>query len=275
MKNRVELAELVSARIAAEAWRHKKEVKSTVVGICGSQGSGKSTMSAELKALLEQQGLRVALLSLDDLYLTRAARGRLSDEVHPLLKTRGVPGTHDIPLALQVFDALRRPGIVALPSFEKAIDDRRLESEWESVQSPVDVILFEGWCVGASAEKDEALMAPVNALERDEDQEGVWRRYANEKLAREYQELFRQIDVLILLAAPSFDVVYRWRLQQENELRKKVVAEGEDTSRLMSDPQLERFVSHYERLTRHILAEVPSRADIVVRLDDERRGKVE
>src|SRR5215469_10989334 len=57
-----------------------------VAGLCGSQGSGKSTMAAFLKALLEAGGLKVAILSIDDLYLTLPERERLAAQVHPLLK---------------------------------------------------------------------------------------------------------------------------------------------------------------------------------------------
>src|SRR5262249_28396576 len=106
-----------------------------------------------------------------------------------------------------------------------------------------------------------------NTLERDEDSDGTWRQYVNQMLGREYQRLFAQIHLLILLNAPSFEVVFRWRREQEEKLRQRVVAEGGDLSRVMDDAQLSRFISHYERLTRHILEEMPSRADVVVKLD--------
>ena len=77
--------------------------------------------------------------------------------------------------------------------------------------------------------------------------------------------------MLVLLTAPEFAIVHRWRLEQETELRRSVAARGGDTSQLMSDAQLRRFVAHYERLTRHVLREMPGRADIVVQLDAERR----
>ena len=79
-----------------------------VVGICGAQGSGKSTLVAALAERLAEEGIAAATLSLDDLYFTRAERLRLASEVHPLFATRGVPGTHDIALGLGVLDALAR-----------------------------------------------------------------------------------------------------------------------------------------------------------------------
>lgn len=245
-----------------------------VVGLCGTQASGKSTLVAVLRRTLEDRGLRVASFSLDDLYLTRAERAALARRVHPLFAVRGAPGTHDTGLGERVLEALGRSGEVALPSFDKGADDRRPEGAWPRVQAPVEVILFEGWCVGARPEDPEALAAPVNALERDEDPRGLWRAHANEALAGPYQRLFERVDMLVLLQAPSFEVVLAWRQEQEAKLRARLAAAGEGRGRAMTDAQVVRFIAHYERLTRHILAEMPGRAEVVVRLDAERRGVV-
>jgi D-glycerate 3-kinase len=237
-----------------------------VVGICGSQGSGKSTACANVATALAATGISAAVLSLDDLYLPRAAREELARSVHPLLLTRGVPGTHDISLGLRTLEALGTRGRVPLPRFDKARDDREPESRWEAFYAPADVVLFEGWCVGARPQSPGLLELPVNALERREDVDGRWRRHVNDVLARDYQRLFAPLDFLALLAAPAFDVVTRWRTQQEHRLRA-----SQPGARVMADSQIERFVQHYERLTRHILAEMPARADLVLRLDENRR----
>ncbi len=163
-------------------WAQGRETP-LVVGICGPQGSGKSTLTALLAWLLEARSLRTATLSIDDLYLTRAARERLAIEIHPLLRTRGVPGTHDPTLGLSVLDALARPEPVALPRFDKAVDDRAPTSDWPVFEGPADVVLLEGWCVGARAQPAAALADPINALERDEDPDGAWRGFANAALA--------------------------------------------------------------------------------------------
>ncbi|MES2342069.1 MAG: kinase [Pseudomonadota bacterium] len=242
-----------------------------VVGVCGTQASGKSTLTAVLRRLLEARGLRVAALSLDDLYLTHAERQVLAREVHPLLATRGVPGTHDVALGLAVLDGLARPGEILLPAFDKAADDRRPAGV--PVVGPVDVILFEGWCVGAVAQDPAALAEPVNALERERDPDGRWRSFVNAALAGPYQDLFTRIDLLVLLKAPSFEVVLAWRREQEAKLRARLAREGGDLKRAMTDDQVADFIAHYERLTRHILAEMPGRADVVVELDAERRAR--
>ena len=129
----------------------------------------------------------------------------------------------------------------------------------------MDVVLFEGWFVGARPQPAKALDEPVNALERDGDPDGRWRRHVNTTLAGEYQALFETVDLLVLLQAPDFEQVYAWRLLQETKLAARLAREGGGGA-AMDEPVLRRFIQHYERLTRWIQEEMPGRADVVVRL---------
>jgi len=237
--------------------------RTIIVGLCGAQGSGKSTIAAVTKQMLAARGLSTVTLSLDDFYLTRDARQRLANEVHPLLATRGPPGTHDVALAGMVLDQLRAKGKVVLPRFDKATDNRLPRGQWETVPTPVDIIILEGWCVGAVAQGLAALREPINDLERDEDPKGIWRGYVNEQLNGPYQGLFARLHDLVLLQAPSFDVVAAWRQEQERKLRER-------TGAGMDDAEVLRFVQHYERLTRWILSEMPARAEWVIPLAADR-----
>ncbi len=234
------------------------------VGVCGPQGSGKSTATAQVAAALTQRGLRVAILSLDDLYLDRAGRARLAAQVHPLFATRGPPGTHDVAMGIAVLDALQRGDSVSMPRFDKGRDEPAPRSGWPRFSEPVDIILFEGWCVGAAAQDTTDLVEPINALERNEDSEGLWRRAVNAALAGPYQPLWKRIDRLVLLTAPDFCVVQKWRREQEQAL----INSGAPAA--MNDTAIARFVQHYERLTRHITKEMPGRADLVIALDEVR-----
>lgn len=243
-----------------DVWRGARAGLSTL-GICGAQGSGKSTLVAALAERLATQGLRIATLSLDDLYLPRAERQRLAREVHSLFATRGVPGTHDVALGLATLEALGRGEATALPRFDKGRDEPVDRSLWPLAPAGTQVLLFEGWCLGAVAQDAEALAQAVNALEANEDPQGRWRGHANDMLAGPYRVLFERLDRLVLLAAPGWDVVARWRDEQEQGLR----AAG--APRAMTPDALARFIQHYERLTRWILTEMPARADLTLRLD--------
>jgi len=130
-----------------------------------------------------------------------------------------------------------------------------------------DVVLFEGWCVGAGPQAPEELARAVNHLERTRDPQGRWRAYVNAALAGAYQDLFGRIDLLVLMLAPSFETVVRWRQEQERKLRE-AAPEG---AQVMSDAEVAAFVKYYERLTRHIAEEMPARADVLIRLDSARR----
>ena len=241
-----------------------------LVAINGSQGSGKSTLAALLAMALPRLfGLSVCALSLDDFYLTRTARQSLATRVHPLLATRGVPGTHDVALMQRTLEALRRDaGQLAVPAFDKAQDDRVAEGEWQRVATPVDVAIWEGWCLGVPPQSEEALAKPVNQLEREEDHDGQWRRYVNRALARDYEPLFAQVDLWVMLAAPSFGCVQRWRSEQEEKL---AVRRGADAIGLMSSAQIARFVEFYQRLTEWGLERLPPAMDYCYRLDEQRQ----
>lgn len=260
--------ERVYAPLAAIFERVIEAKQPYLIGLSGPQGSGKSTGAAALQLLLRARGLKVALLSLDDVYLTLADRRRLAADIHPLLATRGPPGTHDLDLLNAVLTALRKGADVALPAFDKARDDRRPEPDWPVFAGPADVIILEGWCVGARPAPAQTLERPLNALERDLDPDGVWRRFVNTMLEH-YQRLFQSLDFLILLQAPSFDVVADWRAEQEAKLRAAVKSPSEDL-RLMSPAQIARFVQHYERVTRDLIQDGPARADALVKLNAER-----
>lgn len=243
------------------------------LGISGAQGSGKSTLSEGLALLLGAvQGYRVARFSIDDLYKTRAERARMAEAIHPLFATRGVPGTHDVDLGRATLHALKSaaPGSATrLPSFDKGRDDRRPKAEWPIFQGRPDIILFEGWCVGTVAQPEADLREPVNALERDEDPAGTWRREVNRQIQGAYAGLCGELDRLIMLRVPGMDAVLEWRGAQERKLAE--ARHGEAGFQAMDAATLSRFVMHYERLTRHNLAEMPSRADMVLHLDARQR----
>ena len=242
--------------------------KPPIFGICGAQGTGKSTLAeflaAELKGLA---GWSVAVLSMDDFYLSRAERLELSRTVHPLLATRGPPGTHDCDMMADYLQRLRRLGegeSMALPRFDKSRDDRAPPATWPRVTGPLNAVILEGWCLGVPPQDAAELVTPVNNLEARHDCDARWRTYVNNRLRDEYAEVFSRLDRLIFLQAPDMDSVLRWRTEQERKLAAR-------TSRrepgVMNATELREFIQHCERLSRVATAELPRTADVTLALD--------
>ena len=251
--------DLVSSLVAT-AMRVADEGKIPTLAIAGSQGTGKSTLAQALQVLLQaQHARRVVIISLDDFYLTRADRQQLGEQVHPLLKTRGVPGTHDLGAIQKVLADLQGGGSAEIPVFDKARDDR---AETARSVTRADIVICEGWCWGARPEAEESLRAPINSLETERDADGRWRRYVNHQL-RAYQPLFSQ-DFTVFLQVPSMVQVFAWRWQQEQDLAGRAGSPG-----TMNQDQIREFIQHYERLTRWMLLEMPARSDLTATLNEE------
>jgi D-glycerate 3-kinase len=237
-----------------------------ILGLSGLQGSGKSTLARVMKAQAEARGWATEVLSLDDFYYARSDREALAKDVHPLLRSRGVPGTHEIELMMSVLAALPQASDklpVSHPRFDKGRDTRFSPSRWPRVTRPPKLVIVEGWALGIRPQLQAALARPVNELERREDPDGSWRHWVNKQL-RGYQPLWRKFDALIVLQAPSWQIVRRWRGEQEQDLLAR------HAPLAMDAPAMERFLAHFERLSRHALATLPALADTCVEYDDDR-----
>jgi len=269
---------VVSALATEISNLHQAMGRPIVVGLNGSQGSGKSTVSDFLKLSLELlHGIPTAVMSLDDIYLSKSTREKLALEVHPLLRTRGVPGTHQISLGLETIDSLLSASDTSstlLPSFDKSIDDVLPLSSWRQFQGRAEVVILEGWCVAARPQSEGALLQPINTLELNEDVGGVWRRYVNAQLESHYPALFNKIDFTVMLKTPGFECVFAWRLLQEQKLMAQMKSLGrgtEDNQGLLDEAGLKYFLMHYERLTRFMLTDLPGWVDAVIPVSRDHR----
>ncbi len=240
-----------------------------LMSIAGAQGAGKSTMASVLAQNLTADGMNTARFSIDDLYLTRAARRDLAARIHPALAVRGVPGTHDLDEGHRLLDALCAAGPdtrTRLPSFDKSRDDRRPADEAPLFSGRPDVIICEGWCMGATPQARHQLAAPINALEAEIDADGIYRTWINRQLAGPYRAFFARFTLQLFLAAPSFTVVSRWRGQQEAAL----AASQPSGDQVMNPTQLARFIQYFERITRHMLQEQPQQAHMTLYMNKDR-----
>lgn len=250
----------------------KKYNTPLVIGINGSQGSGKSTLADLFRYAAQNSYHRDVLnLSIDDFYLTRNERKLLADNIHPLLITRGVPGTHDVDLAMDTISSLKNfSGPVAIPRFDKSTDDRAEPDKWDHISSQPDIIVLEGWCLGADAQAEDELLVPLNRLESEEDPEVIWRRFANQQLSQDYQLLFSEVDVWLMLKAPSFECVFDWRLEQEGKLAHRMEKNEKQSSAVMSRDEVSRFIQHYQRITENTLSTLPQKVHFLFELNNQR-----
>lgn len=254
----------------------QKKHSPLIIGLNGAQGSGKSTLTKILSTLLEHGfNKKIVSLSIDDLYKTKHQREKLALDIHPLFATRGVPGTHDVDLGKSILNHLKQgtEPEVHIPVFDKSIDDRLQQKYWSKVSGDCDIVIFEGWCVGSSPQQERDLQHPVNQLEKDEDPDGTWRKFVNRQLETDYQDLFSIIDILIMLQIPNFNKVYEWRKLQEHKLKDAMPNKITSTDNTMSDDEIDRFIMHYERISRHTLKEMPGRADVIIHLDNDHQIK--
>ena len=248
-----------------------KKKKTKLIGLTGGQGTGKSTISNILKIILKDvYNLTTVIFSIDDFYKTLRERKKMSKKISNLFLTRGVPGTHDTKMLLQCIKNLKKDKFkkINIPKFDKSTDDRLHKKKWLKVKKKPNIVIFEGWCVGVSAQKNKDLKSPINKLEKLKDKKKVWRKKVNLELKKDYKKILNLIDKLIFLKVPSFKYVFKWRLLQEKKLR--VTSKGNKT---MTDKQLKNFIMYYERLTNHMLKTLPRKANTVISIDNKHRLK--
>ncbi len=255
-------------------WISKKSEKKRpyFVGLAGGQGTGKTTISSLIRIILSKYfRLKVFRISIDDFYKTRKERINLSKRVHPMLLTRGVPGTHDINMMLNFFRKSKSKKFkrLKLPTFNKATDDRFNKKKWYDLKKRPDVIIFEGWCVGAKSEKNNTLKKTINSMEKAKDQKQVWRKYVNDQLKSKYKNLYSQLNCLVFLKAKNFSFLQKWRLKQERKLRIK----SKVKSKIMSREDVLSFMQTYQRITQNMFRNMPKYASVIFNLNSNHQIK--
>ena len=250
---------------------YHKDKKTKIIGLSGGQGAGKSTITSILKFIFKKKyGLDLCVFSLDDFYKTKSERTKMSKTIHPLFLTRGVPGTHDIKLLNNVIQKLKKRNFktVLVPKFDKSKDDRFEKTKWQKIKNAPKIIILEGWCVGATQQKKNELVRPVNKIENDLDAKLIWRNEVNNLLKYQYKRLFKKIDKLVYLKAPDFNHIFKWRLAQEQKL--KLTSKSKKT---MSKTQVREFIMFYERITKHMMKNFSKISDLTIFLDKNHRSK--
>jgi len=218
-----------------------------IQGILGGQGTGKTTLAAILKIILNHLGYRTLSLSLDDLYKTYADR-QLLKQKDPRLIWRGPPGTHDVQLGIAVLDELRQsndfeleeipnPKWIQVPRFDKSAWGGEGDRTIPEVVENIDIVLFEGWFVGVRPIDPAAFdTAPAPILTESD---RTFARDMNVKL-QDYVPLWERLDRLMVLYPADYRLSQQWRRQAE----QKAIASGKSG---MTDETVDRFVEYFWR----------------------------
>jgi D-glycerate 3-kinase len=190
-----------------------------------------------------------------------------------MLATRGVPGTHDVQMMLDFFKKAKSKNFkkIDLPNFNKAVDDRFPKKYWYKIKEKPDVIIFEGWCVGAKAEENKTLKKSINSLEKANDQKLVWRKYVNQQLKTKYKQLYSQLNCMIYLKAKNFSLLQKWRLKQEHKLWLKT--KKSSSHKIMSKGDVINFMQTYQRITENMFKKMPKYASIILNLNSNHQIK--
>lgn len=276
------MAVSVAAAFLDEKLQSWTSPRPLVLGISGPQGSGKSFLAENLLRHIQQThpGLRCVGALIDDFYLTHAEQSEVSARAkqagNMLLQGRGLPGTHDLPLALLVLQKLRVGQETSIPLYDKSAflgaGDRAPADQWQTVPGPVDVVIFEGWFVGFQ-HIDSASFAPVYFAQGPDSvvQRSPMHQMANinARLA-DYEPLWAQLDFCVCLSTPDIDFVYQWRLQQEQNLIARTGAGmGPQAVTAFVDRYMPLYYLYYWRMVRQGAAR--SGHNLVVAIDIQRR----
>ena len=83
----------------------------------------------------------------------------MSKKNHKLFIVRGVPGTHDTNLIKKTFISLSKKNFkpLSIPCFDKSRDERLPKKKWKKIKKQPQIIIFEGWCVGAKPQKKKKI----------------------------------------------------------------------------------------------------------------------
>ena len=146
-----------------------------------------------------------------------------------------------------------------------------LKKNWYNINQKPDVIIFEGWCVGARPEINKTLKKPINSLEKTNDQSLIWRKHVNQQLKTKYKKLYSQLNCMIYLKAKSFGLLQKWRLKQEKKLWLKT--KKKSRHKIMSKGDVINFMQTYQRITQNMFKNMPKYASIILNLNDNHQIK--
>ncbi len=235
------------SNLISEAYNNNKDNKPLIIGLQAHQGCGKTTMTSIISLLLIKfYDINCVNISIDDFYKSFEELNRLKEE-KPEFKYRGPPGTHDIILAKSILDKIKNNEIgYYIPRYNKALNNGKggRNDFGLEINFPVEVLLFEGWFLGAMP-KDFSKLFQKKIKYKDTKDEG--KNYNNEQIMdetkihefkfeekkiskenlliecnynlKDYIELWNNIEFFISIRPENFYLSKKWRIQAEKKLK--------------------------------------------------------
>lgn len=218
-----------------------------VFGVSGPQGSGKTYLAEHLCLEINERypNLECIKFSMDDLYLTNSEQKQLTRRAiadgNKLLQGRGLPGTHDVRLGLDILGKLSRGEVTEIPVYDKGFaagEGDRVSCV--PVTKKADVIIFEGWFNGYAPLDEDQVRIKYLTSDLDTSTLPKHKLYqvqsVNEALLM-YTAIWSYFDYFIFIDTDIANV-HRWRLEQEHAMVSK-------TGSGMTDLQVRDFVDRY------------------------------
>ena len=140
------------------------------------------------------------------------------------------------------------------------------KKKWNSVKLKPDIVIFEGWCVGAKHQSFKKLKKSINLIEKNYDKNFIWRKFVNLQLKKKYKLLFSKINHFMYLDVDNFNLLKKWRLKQETKLLIK--NKNKKNHKIMKKKDVLNFMQTYQRITEQMLIDMPKSASLVIKLNN-------
>jgi len=214
--------------IAERLSRSHQQGTTTIVGIQGGQGTGKTTIVKILEKHLRKQRFKVQSFSIDDYYKSWRERKALQEKypANPFYQiSRGLPGTHRVKFLLETLQKAKAGKDFDIPIFDKSLYDGKGDvlSKIRKVKGRQDFVILEGWCVGMPEVSSQKLVeiCKRNQINLKKLDPKLQEHKVVLHFVKDYQPLWKLLDYQIMLKADSPEVHKKWRLLQEKRLKDK------------------------------------------------------
>lgn len=211
------------ANLIHELHTNKTDNVPFIIGLQAHPGCGKTTLSNIISDVLNTYyKVNCNYLSIDDLYKKHKELNELKIK-NPLFEYRGPPGTHDLEILNSIFNKIKeKENNYYLPRYNKSLNnglgDRNDMGLF--VKNPIDILIFEGWFLGANPIYEEK-SGIINQIFEDKKFLNNQKKkdlmlQSNENL-KDYVKYWNMIDFYISIKPEDFRLSRKWRIEAEKK----------------------------------------------------------